>query len=349
MPHAEVSPALYRFRLEFLSEDGAPVHELALAPADFNRAVEAAFFDGLRQGVFGEYNPPLGRARIEPLFEGVDGSPLVTGFAVVVPAPAGGEQRTEFTSDFFDSRASRVGSELVRAGRLPEKGKLLYQLAAYLEQPRETATRRPRILLEPPTIEVPLRAGSRSAFARREAWDEPRPDEMPVLIPRHVLEEAVEEARRAPGREVGGVLLGHLRRDPDNGEIFLEVTCQVPAEETQSTSTSVTFTAATWERVREVIEIRGEGEIFAGWVHSHPFRFCKDCPLPAPPECIAKVLFYSQDDEFLMELSFAQPFMVGLLTAVEPKLEQTLGHLPVRLYGWQNGEIGPRGFEVIDV
>ena len=47
------------------------------------------------------------------------------------------------------------------------------------------------------------------------------------------------------------------------------------------------------------------GEIFAGWVHSHPFRFCKDCPLPAPAECIAKVLFYSQDDEFLMELSFA--------------------------------------------
>jgi proteasome lid subunit RPN8/RPN11 len=349
MPHAQVTPALYRFRLEFLDEDGGPVHELALAPADFNRAVESAFFDGLRRGVFQEYNPPLGRARIEPLFEPVDGSPRVTGFGVVLPAPAGGEQRTEFSSGFFGTRAYRAGAELVRNGRLPEKGRLLYQLAAYLEEPQENSPRRPRIFLEPPTIEVPLRPGSRKKYLPREAWDEPRPGEMPVLIPRHVLEESVEEARRAPTREVGGVLLGHLRRDPDNGEVFLEVTCQVPAEETESTSTSVTFTAATWERVREVIDLRGEGEIFAGWVHSHPFRFCKDCPLPAPAECIAKVLFYSQDDEFLMELSFAQPFMVGLLTAVEPKLEQTLGHLPVRLYGWRDGEIEPRGFEVIDV
>ena len=32
---------------------------------------------------------------------------------------------------------------------------------------------------------------------------------------------------------IGGVLLGHLRRDPASGEIFLEITCQVPAEETQ--------------------------------------------------------------------------------------------------------------------
>ena len=44
----------------------------------------------------------------------------------------------------------------------------------------------------------------------------------------------------------------------------------------------------------------------------------------------------------------AQPFMVALQTAIEPKLEQALGHLPVRLYGWRNGEIVPRGFEVIE-
>jgi hypothetical protein len=63
---------------------------------------------------------------------------------------------------------------------------------------------------------------------------------------------------------------------------------------------------------------------------------------------VDKVLFYSSDDEFLMELTFARPFMVGLLTAVEPKLERPLGHAPVRLYGWKNGEIVPRGFEVIE-
>jgi hypothetical protein len=167
-------------------------------------------------------------------------------------------------------------------------------------------------------------------------------------VARRVLEEAVEEARRAPEREVGGFLLGHLRRDGETDGLFLEVTCHVPAEDTEATGTSVTFTPATWARAREVVELRGEGEIFAGWVHSHPFRFCEQCPVPAPPECVAKVLFFSADDDFLMGLAFPRPFMVGLQTAVEPRLERALGHLPVRLYGWRDGEVVPRGFEAIE-
>jgi hypothetical protein len=163
-----------------------------------------------------------------------------------------------------------------------------------------------------------------------------------------VIDEAVEEAARAPGREVGGALLGHLRRDTGTGEIFVEVTCQVPAEQTTATEMSITFTPATWARVREVIAVRGAGEIFVGWVHSHPFTLCDECPLSPPPECVAKVLFFSGDDEFLMELSFPRPFMIGLLSAREPRLEAALGHAPVRLFGWRDGEIEPRGFEVID-
>ena len=84
-----------------------------------------------------------------------------------------------------------------------------------------------------------------------------------------------------------------------------------------------------------------------GWYHSPPFKRCAACPLPTPPECIAKVLFYSQDDIHLMETTFEQPFMVGLLAAVEPRIEQAVGHLPVKLYGWDSGEIKQRGFEVV--
>jgi proteasome lid subunit RPN8/RPN11 len=344
----QVRPAVYRYRLEFFDGERRPLHELALSPADFARAVEAAFFDGLRRGVFAEYDPPVGRARLEPRFKADDGSPRTAGFTVVLPTPGGCEYRADFPSSFFSSRATRVGAELLREGRRPEKDRLLYLLAAYLDGAEEPPRRGLRIAVEAPSVEVPIRSTSRKALGVAEAWDDPRPDDFPVVVPRHILEEAVEEAKRAPEREVGGVLLGHLCRDPKDGELFLRVTCQVPAEETQATTTSVTFTPATWERVREVIELRGEGEVFAGWVHSHPFRFCDECPIPAPVECVSKVLFYSADDEFLMELSFARPFMVGLLTAVEPKLERALGHLPLRLFGWRNGEILPRGFEVID-
>jgi proteasome lid subunit RPN8/RPN11 len=349
MPSIQTPPAIYHYRLEFFDTDRQPVQELALTPADFTRAVEAAFFDGLRHGVYAVYDPPLGQERLEPRFADADApSPQAKGFDVVLQTPDGGEYRVAFDSSFFGSRASRLGADLVRAGRLPKKSRLLYRLAAYLDAAEERPRRGFRIALEPASVAVPMQPESRRDLGVTEAWDDPGPDDFPVVIPRRVLEEVVEEARQAPEREVGGVLLGHLGRDTESASVFLRVTCQVPAEQTEATTTSVTFTPETWARVREVQELRGEGEIFVGWVHSHPFRFCAECPVPTPAECLDKVLFYSSDDEFLMEQLFARPFMVGLLTAVEPRLERTLGHAPVRLYGWRHGEIQARGFEVID-
>jgi hypothetical protein len=114
----------------------------------------------------------------------------------------------------------------------------------------------------------------------------------------------------------------------------------------------VTFTPECFARAREVLRLRAEPgqppEILVGWFHSHPFRFCAECPLPTPAECIQKVLFFSSDDVQLMESTFNQPFMVGLLAAVEPKLEVALHHPPVRLFGWHHGEVLARGFHVID-
>jgi proteasome lid subunit RPN8/RPN11 len=350
MPQTQVRPTLYQYRLEFFRiRGGERVADMPLTRADFDRAIEAVFFDGLRNGLFADYAPPFGQARIEPDFaSGSQGSPMVESFRVVLPLPDGGEHRKEFPAEFFDQRALRIGADLVRAKQVPNNSTLLYQLSACLESEQAPARPKLRFNLDEEAVEVPIRPGNLVGYGLREAWDRPQSCDMPVLIPRHVIEEAVDEAARAPEREVGGALLGHLRRDTESETLFVEVTCQVPAEETTATELSVTFTPATWARVREVIEIRGEGEIFVGWVHSHPFGLCDECPLIPPPECVAKVLFFSDDDKFLMELSFPRPFMIGLLCAREPRLQAALGHAPVRLFGWRDGEITPRGFEVID-
>jgi proteasome lid subunit RPN8/RPN11 len=169
-----------------------------------------------------------------------------------------------------------------------------------------------------------------------------------VLIDQHVVTEAVAEARENPEREVAGFLLGHLTRNQETKEVFVAVTGLASANSTtEATAASVTYTPASFAQVRNIIQLRARGESVIGWYHSHPFRLCAECPLPPPPECIAKVLFYSQDDIHLMETTFEQPFMVGLLAAVEPRIEEAIGHLPVKLYGWQKGEIKPRGFEVV--
>jgi proteasome lid subunit RPN8/RPN11 len=336
----------HRFQLE-LWNGRQRVHAVPLERTDFARAIEAAFFDALRRGVVERYDPHPETARLEPCFALEEGSPVATGFTVALPTPAG-EHCLRLPAEYFQTTSRRIGAELILQGKLPNNTLLHYRLTALADDAPETLRPGLTLELESEAPAIPIRPGSRRDFGATEAWDSPGVDDFPVLIPRQVVQEAVDEAARHPEREVGGVLLGHLRRDGERGELFLEVTCFVPAEETEATDQSVTFTPATWARVREVIDWRGEGEIFAGWVHSHPFRFCAECPLPVPAECVGKVLFYSSDDEFLMELSFARPFMVGLLAGVEPRLEGVLGHLPVRLYGWKDGLIQARGFEVFD-
>src|SRR5688572_3607713 len=122
----------YQFRLELFDQHGKAVHDIPLAPPDFNRAIEAAFFDGLRRGLYGDYDLPLSRARVEPRFADANGSPRAAGFDVLLPDSHGGH-RVGFDSEFFDNRATRLGQELVRAKKQPEGPTLVYQLAAYLD------------------------------------------------------------------------------------------------------------------------------------------------------------------------------------------------------------------------
>jgi proteasome lid subunit RPN8/RPN11 len=332
-------------RLEFFDANGGRLLESPLGEQDFARAVETTFFDGLRKGRFNEYLLPDAGVRIEPKFTSkrVD-SPVASGFTVTVPTPDGGEHAMAFETDFLKSLARRVIVDRVVNGEV-EPDLIQYRLAAFLDEEKPAPVGMSLGADEP---QVPIRGVNRKSLGRTVQWDSPSHDDFPVLIPRVVIDEALNEAKEAPEREVGGFLLGHLCRDDETSDLFLWVTCHVPAEHTEGTGTSVTFTSDTWARAREVVTWRGEGEIFAGWVHSHPFRFCAECPNPPKPDCAGKVLFFSPEDHFLMELTFGQPFMVALQTAVEPRLEQVLGHAPVRVYGWRDGVIVPRGFEVIE-
>lgn len=347
MPQIANRPLAYQFRLEFWQHSGRRVLEVPLGEADFARAVEVAFFDGLRRGHFTDYELPCPGMQLEPKFLRDDSPPHASGFAVVLPAADGSVHRKEFDAHFLHAQAQHMLVDRMLNGEV-EAETLQYRLAAYLDDEVKPAGGGLGMMLEAEETRVPIQPGSRRGLGKTLSWDQPLADDLPVVIPRRVLLDALEQACGEPENEVGGFLLGHLRRDSDTAELFLEVTAHVPAEYTEATGTSVTFTADTWARAREVVAWRGEGELFAGWCHSHPFRFCAECPAQPPPECVSKVLFFSTDDHFLMGLTFAQPFMVALQTAVEPRLEQALGHLPVRLYGWRDGEVVARGFEVIE-
>jgi hypothetical protein len=133
MTGLKAGPDAYRFRLEFLQGRSSRVHEIELARADFDRAIEATFFDSLRRGLFTEYSPPLDQVRLEPRFVAGEGTPRTQGFTVVLPAPDGSDVRRAFDLLFFKNMGRRVGVELVAGRRVPEDAVLHYQLAAYLD------------------------------------------------------------------------------------------------------------------------------------------------------------------------------------------------------------------------
>lgn len=334
--------ASYRFAMEIHSPTGDQIESVTLERPDFDRAIEATYFAALQKGKLNEYQFDHAAARILPRLRSGTNS---AGFEIVTDTPSG-EERRRFGLNYFKTQARRHGARLVVGGHLPEEATVVYRLTA-VPKVQETRPRGWALELDAEPARIEIRKGD-LARHQMQRWDGVGQDDFRVLVPRHVIDEALQEACRVPDREVGGVLLGHLFRDGDSRELYLEVSCLVPCEQTKATAISVTFTHDTWARVREVAEIRGEGELIVGWVHSHPFRLCAECPSPVPLECQKKVLFYSTDDDFLMELTFPRPFMVGLLAAVETRLESALSHPPVKLFGWRDGVIVPRGFDVIE-
>ena len=341
----------FGFHLEYVSAQDRPLRDQRLSHVDFHSAIRAAHFEAFRQGHVSHYTPDTGAARVEPIFADDSDSPRTKGFRVALQLPNGDEHTRDFSTTYFGSAANRVRAEFMRTDVLSQGDDLNYRLTAYLDdEPPAEPESKLRISLEPVSTNVKVRAACRRDFGPAAAWDEPDYADLPVLVDHSVLEEAVAESEADARREIGGFLLGHLLRDGKNNETFLAVTGLASGSgTTEASDMSVTFTPETFNRARQIIGLRGADESIVGWYHSHPFRFCAECPLPTPPECIAKVLFYSQDDVHLMETTFDQPFMVGLLAAIEPCIAAALGHLPLKLYGWRDGNIKPRGFEVVNM
>ena len=339
----------FTFEIEYLNENEELLARRTLAPSDFANAIRDVRFDAFRLGLSSQYVPSTAGAQIEPEFPAERGtSPRTTGFHVTVDLEDGKSHSRQFETKYFQQSANRLRAEMLRNEQMTSEQEVYFRVNAFLDDDEtELPAKKLDISLDP-VSPISLTPGSRRDYGPAQAWDDPIYADISVVIDKSSLEESVEEARANPDREIAGFLLGHFHGDDRSKEIFLAVTGLASAGATaEASETSVTYTPSSFAHVREMIKLRGAGESVVGWYHSHPFKLCAECPLPTPPECLAKVLFYSQDDLHLMETTFEHPFMVGLLVAVEPRIEDAVGHLPVKLYGWREGQIQERGFEVV--
>ncbi len=327
----------HRFLVELYRGDDL-LTQRPVPPASLEPGLEWLQFQGVRSGVLPAFlgGRPAGAAR--PVWDRDDGEPYMEGFKLSMAEGLDAQVPTAFFADL----AEAASAELVEQGRL-EKGELFrYRLLAFPLNGEAPATDSEEIPQELDLLETPLA----TLIGDAERHGPKAAGELPVLMPRVVLEEALARKQEAGGVETGGILLGRFHRDSKLKDLCLEVTAQIPARHAEAEAMKLTFTPKTWTAVRNAIDLRGGDELMVGWWHSHPAReWCKECDPSRWKTCPLARSFFSGEDKKLHKMIFPRSYSVALVVGDHVREDNTWESFNA-LYGWDRGMVLRRGYHV---
>lgn len=335
----------YQFALLLGRENGSTLGLVPVEP-DWGPALECTRLYFARRGELAVVGGGEG-ASIRPLWDSSKGAPNCRGFRVVISRNGARPVSSDYTTGHFRALARQASAQLVEEGKLAAGDHFQYRVVAYERDKKDEQEEAGRLNAEERTPAVALLDSTLADWRRRSApsgvVDD---DDMPVFIPRHVLDEAAALTAAERGRETGGVLIGNLRRDPDLPEIFAEVTAQISAEHTRGDAVKLTFTSDTWAAADAAIKLRRRSEVYLGYWHSHPVReWCKSrqCTPEKQQSCSLARDFFSADDQALLRAVFPRAYSLGLVVN-----DTSFEDLTFSLFGWREGSIGPRGFYILE-
>jgi hypothetical protein len=332
----------YRYVIELFSPQGAALGQASIL-VDWEPAREWAIFCALRRNGRNTL-VASGSTLVRPRWDAELGAPVMSGFSIEVTEDEGDDFCIDFSNTYFKELAQSVSSQLIEQGKLKAGERFLYCVLAYSDQRPDDGPGKDRLVaaeLPPPVV---IREGELGTHLATAAPFKPiGEEEIPVFVPQNVLAEITALSQAAGANETGGVLIGHLFRDKVGGDLFLVVTAQIPAMHTRAEAARLTFTAETWTAVRAAIRLRGRGEIWLGWFHSHPVReWCKSCPEEKRESCTVFEDYFSPDDEALHRTVFPRAWSIALLVSELPQQSPSIS-----MFGWRKALIGPRGFHVL--
>jgi hypothetical protein len=322
-----------------LRRDGGSLGSFPITPS-FEGAVETARFAAVRAGC-----SPADAAEfpavVEPVWDAVRGEPHVEALRAVVVPPASVPVVCKISLSYFHSIAQDLSARVVENGRLAEGELFLYRITAFMSDepaPEPVADDEFQEILLPYRVEE----SALEPLLERALAVGPSDDaDASFLLPQRTMSEILERSAASPNVEVGGFLLGYVRRAAGSPDVFVEVTEQVPAMYAQSHAAKLVFTPQTWRAVHDVIALRDRGELLLGYWHLHPW-FCRACPRESRERCAFRHPFYSREDCELHATCFARAWSVGLLVS-----DHGTGCPSVTMYGWREGVIAERGFHVV--
>ena len=332
----------YRYVLELFRTNGEAVGQVTLTP-DWEPAIECARFAGLR--AFGTWATQPGAERqVEPLWHDEIGEPYVRAFRVHFEATHAPAWYEDFPATMYFGESARTATaELVESGTLTKGDRVVYRVAAFAHPTPEPGLRPSAFDSVDTTPALAVRPTSISALLATAVQCADRvTHDTEVLLPQWAVDEASTLTRGAGARETGGILIGHLHRDPVTREFLLEVTAQIPARHTTGDAVKLTFTSDTWTDVRNTIALRRRDEMMLGWWHSHPaIEWCKDCSLESQRVCHLASGFLSAEDKALHRAMFPRAFSIALV------MTHTVAGVGATLFGWRSGLLEKRGFHLL--
>ncbi len=338
----------YRYALEVFKNDGTSIGQVPIS-MDWEPAIEWTWLLGLRRNQI-QPTDSTSASLIQPFWHSQFGEPYINGFGVEIRSANSTGPKTEdfcfdFTTAYFKDEAQAASALLVEKGLL-EKGELFLYIPVAFPAPEEPKAG-PQLSFRTQKIvpPLPLKESSLERFQNgARSVGTLQPDDMPVFIPQHVLDETGCLSREAGENETGGILIGHLHRDTQVPEVFVEITAQLPAKHVVAKTHTFTFTSHTWTAAQAALDLRKKHEMYLGWWHSHPIReWCKNCPQEKKEACTLTGCFFSGQDLQLHRTVFPRAYSIALV--VNDVSSKNMTH---SLFGWRNGFMESRGFQIVE-
>lgn len=343
-----MSDQRFRYAIEVFRANGECAGQVP-ASVDWEPALQATWLKGLRQNRL-QLTDGVDSSAIYPLWSEQSGNPYVDGFRVTILSEHSAGITEDFTTAYFRDVMNAALSQLRREGRLEKDERVrILTLATFNEGHAQAGPTRRLKSRELPS-ELTLKSSSLAGFVDSSTpVDDPSvetgADDIPVVIPRIVLDEARDLTWRAGARETGGILIGHLCRDTDLQDLFVEVTAQIPAAHAPAKSDRLTFTPETWTAAQAAVDLRASDEVQVGVWHSHPvFDWCRKCPEKKKRVCPLARGFMSADDCQLFRAIFPKAYTSALVVS-NIKEKEDVVH---KLFGWRGGLIVSRGYYLLN-
>jgi hypothetical protein len=336
----------YTYLLEIFQGQSTPAGRMLVTP-DWEPMLQCAWLQGLRRG---DLQPTDGMASsaVEPRFHSTLGAPRIEGFRVTILSEHGNGVSEDFDTTYFSKEARAATLELLKQGVINRDDRTEFLVSAFYDDnhartgpasPFKVREESPELPVHPTTLADHIDS---PAVSLCDA-DQTQAGDVPVVIPARIFDEIRDQTRAAGARETGGILIGNLHRDDGAGELLVEVTAQIPAIAAPAQIDRLSFTPETWTAVQAAIDLRGEGEIYLGWTHTHPVHeWCKECDPEKKRDCAVAQGFLSSHDVQLHRSVFPRAYCVALLASDVDAQDD----VRFSLYGWRRGAIERRGYHV---